>query len=276
MILCFRHFCKSFLKNSHGCRIIFQKTDHNFQTKPMKARNRTVIPNRNETRLTRFLLSLCVSVLLAAAIISALPTKGEEQLYDRVVRLHVLANSDTEEDQALKLRVRDAILAYLNETSVACTDADSAEEAYRKQLPMLEGIAEKTLADAGRDGDCRVTLTRESYPVRTYQSGGETYTLPAGTYRSLRVMIGDAAGQNWWCVLFPPLCLSLAAELPDTREDAIPVAVYGDDGSIPTAEEQLLAAGFTPYEVSLISGEGKPKTVVKFRIVEFFRRMFEK
>ena len=242
----------------------------------MKESTNTVIPHIDEPRLTRFLLCLCVSMLCAAVVISALPTKGEEQLYDRVVRLHVLANSDSEEDQALKLRVRDAILAYLNGMSAACTDADDAEDVYRKQLPVLDAIAQKTLSDAGKNDTCRVTLTRETYPIRTYQSGDTSYTLPAGTYRSLRVMIGDAAGHNWWCVLFPPLCLSLAAEIPDTRNDAIPVAVYEDDGDIPTTEEQLLAAGFTPYEVSLISGEGKPKTVVKFRIAEFFRRLFAK
>ena len=230
----------------------------------------------NETRITRFLLTLCLSVLCAATVISALPTKGEEQLYDRVVRLHVLANSDSKEDQALKLRVRDAILLYLHENAPDCKDAADAEAVYRAQLPMLERIAETTLSDAGANTACRVTLTQETYPVRTYRSGDDCYTLPAGTYRSLRVMIGEAQGQNWWCVLFPPLCLSLAAEIQEPQEDAIPVAVYEDDSTHPTAEEQLLAAGFTPYEVSLISGEGKPETVVKFRIVEFFRRLFAK
>ena len=225
----------------------------------------------------RITLSLCISLLCAATLISALPTEGEEQLYDRVIRLHVLANSDTEEDQALKLQVRDAILRTLQEPSVT---ADSAEEAcalYEAQLSQLQACAKRVIRDAGYDYPCRVTLTEEVYPIRTYETGGDSYTLPAGTYRSLRVMIGEARGQNWWCVLFPPLCLSLAAETKTPPPDAIPVAVYEEDTDIvPAADEQLLASGFTPYEISLISGEGSPKTVVKFRIAEFFRRLFAK
>jgi len=224
----------------------------------------------------RIILALCISLLCAAVLLAALPTGGEEQIYDRVIRLHVLANSDSPEDQALKLRVRDAILVSLNELQVAADTAADAERAYTGYLPQLEEIARRTAADAGYDYPCRVTLTEEVYPIRTYENGRDCYTLPAGTYRSLRVMIGEAQGQNWWCVLFPPLCLSLAAAKQTPPADAIPVAVYEEDTDvIPTADEQLLASGFTPYEISLISGEGSPKTVVKFRIVEFFRRLLK-
>lgn len=223
----------------------------------------------------RLLVCLCTSLLCAAVIISALPTAGEEQLYDRVIRLHVLANSDTEEDQTLKLQVRDAILCALEEDSITADSADDAEALYTEQLARLEAVACKTVADAGYDYDCHVTLTRECYPVRTYDAGGTQYTLPAGTYRSLRVMIGDANGKNWWCVLFPPLCLSLAAEQKIPADDAIPVSVDETEDSTDT-NELLRAAGFTPYEISLISGEGSPKTVVKFRIIEFFRQLFVK
>ena len=233
----------------------------------------------------RPLLCICISILCAATIISALPTAGEEALYDRVIRLHVLANSDTEEDQALKLTVRDAVLTYLNDTSAASTCADDAEAQYQKLLPQIEQIAEETVRAAGYSYDCRVTLTREAYPERSYKS----ITLPAGTYRSLRVQIGEAAGHNWWCVLFPPLCLSLAVDAEPSKTNT--VAVYEDQASANknntgtsetaenTAEEDtLLAVGFTPYEVSLISGnhEQRGKTVVKFRIVEFFRTLFAK
>lgn len=223
----------------------------------------------------RMMLCLCASLLCAAVVISALPTAGEEAIYDRVIRLHVLANSDTEEDQTLKLRVRNEILTALADVSENAKDADDAETVYTSCLPMLESIARQTVTDAGYDYDCRVTLTREAYPVRTYDDGNTCYTLPAGTYRSLRVMIGEAAGANWWCVLFPPLCLSLAAEKTYPEGDAIPVSVDESERA-DTSYEQLLAVGFTPYEISLISGEGSPKTVVKFRIVEWFRKLFAK
>ena len=188
----------------------------------------------------------------------------------------MLANSDTEEDQALKLRVRDAVLDYLESASVSAGNADDAEAAYRALLCGVEETAEATAASLGYPYDCRVTLTRETYPVRHY----ENITLPAGTYRSLRVQIGEAAGQNWWCVLFPPLCLSLAADAVQYEEPALPAAVWEDDSGTETNEpatneDTLLAAGFTPYEVSLISGDSiNVKTVVKFRIVEFFRTLF--
>ena len=223
----------------------------------------------------RMMLCLCASLLCAAVVISALPTAGEEAIYDRVIRLHVLANSDTDEDQTLKLRVRNEILTALADVSENAKDADDAETVYTSCLPMLEDIAQKTVTEAGYDYDCRVTLTREAYPVRTYDDGNTCYTLPAGTYRSLRVMIGEAAGTNWWCVLFPPLCLSLAAEKTSPEGDAIPVSVDESERA-DTSYEQLLAVGFTPYEISLISGEGSPKTVVKFRIVEWFRKLFAK
>ena len=217
----------------------------------------------------RFFLALFLSAASAAVVIGALPLHGEEQLYDRVIRLHVIAASDTAEDQALKLRVRDAVLSYLAEYAPDCASVDDAEEAYKALLPELDAVAEETVRHAGYAYSCQVSLTREAYPIRSYDSGTGTVTLPAGTYRSLRVRIGEAAGQNWWCVLFPPLCLSLAAEYEVT---AAPTAaqICDDTG------EQLLAAGFTPYEVSLISGGQEPKTVLKFRIVEFFRSLLNK
>jgi len=223
----------------------------------------------------RLLVCLCTSLLCAAVMISALPTAGEEQLYDRVIRLHVLANSDSAEDQSLKLQVRDAILSELGTLSASCDTAEDAEVLYASYLPVLAQTAENVIADAGYDYDCQVTLTREPYPMRTYENGDACYTLPAGTYRSLRVMIGDARGQNWWCVLFPPLCLSLAADRKTPEDDAIPVSV-DESADTTAADEQLLAAGFTPYEISLISGEGSPRTVVKFRIVELLKRLFAK
>ena len=223
----------------------------------------------------RMLVCLFFSLLCAAVIIHALPTQGEESIYDRVIRLHVLANSDSEEDQALKLRVRDAILTALDEQSLTADNARDAELLYAAQLSALTSIARDTITEAGYDYDCYVTLTKEPYPIRTYRNGDDCYTLPAGTYRSLRVMIGEAVGQNWWCVLFPPLCLSLAADNALPAENAIPVSVDETD-NLPSTEERLLAAGFTPYEISLISGEGSPKTVIKFRIVEFFRKLLNK
>ena len=216
-----------------------------------------------QTVFPRMLLCLCATVLLAASVIGALPLAGEETIYENVVRLHVLADSDEAEAQELKLLVRDAVLRYLHETSEQAEDADAACLLYEQRLPGIRETARRTLRENGCDLPVNVTLTDEPYPDRTY--GG--YTFPAGTYRSLRVMIGRAQGRNWWCVLFPPLCLALAAE-PETAETQ-----NGQLSLSPDGDELLLSAGFTPYEVGLLAGGSTENTKirVKFHIVEWLR-----
>lgn len=214
----------------------------------------------------RIIACACASFLLAAAVIDLLPTDGEEKVYEGVVRLHVLANSDSTEDQSIKLKVRDAVLALLADTSSAVGDKTAAENAYRTRLDEIAACAEQTVMQYGEKRACRVTLTEEYYPERTYGS----VTLPSGRYTSLRVCIGEAQGQNWWCVLFPPLCMQLAtAKVEDTR------AAYAEDSAARETEE-LLAAGFTPEQVAILTENDNARVVVKLRIVEFLRELFAK
>ena len=160
-------------------------------------------------------------LLLCLLLLGCMPMAGEEEIYQDVIRLHVLANSDREEDQQLKLTVRDAILASYSEQLAGGTTAE-AEEQLLSLLPQIEKTAEKVLADHGRPTSVRVTYTQEQYPERVY---GELH-FPAGTYRSLRVLIGEGAGQNWWCVLFPPLCVGAATDdLPITSPGQAPDGV---------------------------------------------------
>ena len=147
-----------------------------------------------------------LSLLLCVCLLSALPLEGESAIYDEVLRLHVLAASDSEEDQADKLAVRDAILAEYGEI-LAKTDLDSAAETVNAHLSDIESLARKTLLSRGTDAPVTVSFSDEEYPARSYGS----LTFPAGTYRSLRVVIGAGAGQNWWCVLFPPMCVGAAS-----------------------------------------------------------------
>ena len=118
------------------------------------------------------------------------------------MRLHVLAVDDSDYEQALKLRVRDAVLADLAPALEGVTDRDAAREILAGRL---QEIAE-TAADAAEGRKVSVSLGPESYPLRRY----EGFVLPAGTYESLRVVLGEGEGHNWWCVVFPPLCLSAA------------------------------------------------------------------
>lgn len=143
--------------------------------------------------LTALCLSLCTG-LWAQSRQSAVSAQ--------LLRLHVLAVDDSEEEQALKLRVRDAVLAYLQPELAGATDRDEARE---RILARLNEIAQA--ASAVSEGRAvTVALGRESYPLRRY----EGFVLPAGDYESLRVVLGEGRGHNWWCVVFPPVCLSAA------------------------------------------------------------------
>ncbi len=188
----------------------------------------------------RIVITLCVAVLL----IGILPIHGESEIYTGVLRLHVLANSDSEEDQALKLKVRDAILDASAPLLEDCSSRDDAIATVREHLFVLEHAAQSAIAEAGRADTVRLELGEEVYPTREYES----FCFPSGSYVSLRVLIGDAEGQNWWCVLFPPLCLGAA-----TQEQA---------------EEAFISVGLTGEQYRVITETDHPTYTVRFRMLE--------
>ena len=198
-------------------------------------------------KFEKIIVLLCVFVL-CMAICNVLPIHGEEKIYESVVRLHVLANSDSEEDQALKLKVRDAILAY---TSPRVIDSASREEAIsilQGELEAIKEVARQVVFENGYDYSVDVTLTLEDYPTRNYES----MSFPSGEYVSLRVLIGEAEGQNWWCVLFPPLCLSAASEKSDN-------------------EDAFIAVGLNSDQYKIITETQNTKYYLRFKILEAFR-----
>lgn len=198
-------------------------------------------------KFEKFVVLVCVFIL-CMAICNVLPIHGEEKIYESVVRLHVLANSDSEEDQVLKLKVRDAILAY---TSPRVIDSASREEAIsilQGELEAIKEIARQVVIENGYDYSVDVTLTLEDYPTRNYES----MSFPAGEYVSLRVLIGEAEGQNWWCVLFPPLCLSAASEKSDN-------------------EDAFIAVGLNSDQYKIITETQNTKYYLRFKILEAFR-----
>ena len=134
-----------------------------------------------------------------------------ERIADSVLRLHILANSDSDEDQALKYKVRDAVL---EETEALLSEADDKGEALaaaQTLLPTVRKAAEDCLRRNGCDDAVDVELCRMYFNTRRYETG----VMPAGYYQAVRVRLGEAAGRNWWCVLFPPMCVGSAEELPD-------------------------------------------------------------
>ena len=180
-------------------------------------------------KIEKILVLFCVLVL-CLAICNVLPIHGEEKIYESVVRLHVLANSDSEQDQPLKLKVRDAILAYTSPKVIDSASREEAIEILQNELDEIEKIAEQVVKEQGYDYEVEVTLTLEDYPTRNYES----MSFPSGQYVSLRVLIGEAKGQNWWCVLFPPLCLSAASEKAENEEAFIAVGLNSDQYKIIT------------------------------------------
>ena len=193
---------------------------------------------------TRFSVGIVILLVVLMAL-SFLPVHGEQEVYDTVVRLHVLANSDSEEDQALKLKVRDAVLEAASPLIEGCTTQAQAIEVLNQHLSDLEAAARGVIEAEGRQDAVTVLLGEEDYPTRTYES----CAFPAGRYVSLRVCIGEAAGQNWWCCLFPPLCLS-AATAKEDNEDA------------------FLQVGLTKEQYGIITETGKTKYKVRFKILE--------
>ena len=190
-----------------------------------------------------------IALMLASALIltsGAVALHTQSQLADKVVRLHVLANSDSDEDQALKLKVRDAVLARATETLKGVESREDACRRLRAILPELRQTALDTAASAGYDYAIQVELAETSFPTKTYDG----FALPAGEYLALRVLIGEAAGRNWWCVVFPPLCTAAASDVPAVALDA----------------------GLTDQEVALIT-EADEGYILKFKSVELWQAL---
>lgn len=132
----------------------------------------------------------------------------QEDVSSKLIRLHVIANSDTREDQALKLQVRDAILKITEKIGDGCKDTQETEEVLDSHLSEIQETAQETVKEAGYDYPVTAEIRREYYPSKTYKN----FALPAGDYTGLKIRIGKATGHNWWCVVFPPLCTAAATD----------------------------------------------------------------
>lgn len=188
------------------------------------------------------LMTALLALTLAATL---LPTEAEAKIYEDTVRLHVLANSDSEEDQALKLEVRDEVLLTYGEELSKSYDKRDAEARILELSDEIKACAEGVISRHGYAYTVDVGLTSEWYDTRKYES----FTLPKGYYTSLKIVIGEGKGRNWWCVMYPPLCLDAATDAP--QDDAI--------------------LGYTDEEIKLIRGGGYQ---VKFKLLEVMSEFF--
>ncbi|MBD5085343.1 MAG: stage II sporulation protein R [Clostridiales bacterium] len=202
----------------------------------------TLFPSR--LRLWEAALLLAFGLTLTVGVWAS---ASESALADRVLRLHVIANSDSDSDQARKLLVRDAVLAEAAQILEGVSDRRDAEAALAPHLDELAQAGADALARTGTPDSVTVTLADQWFPTKEYDG----FSLPAGQYRALRVTIGEGKGQNWWCVVFPPLCLASVSER-----------------SVESAAEGVLSED----QVALITGQDGGY-VLKFRLIEWWQEL---
>lgn len=190
-------------------------------------------------------ISIVIGIVTAVIFSICSFAKTSEEIRSDVLRLHVIANSDSSVDQNLKLRLRDYILEEGEDIFDGSVNVENAVEKIEPKLSELEKSAETFVKNAGFDYDVKITLSNEYFTTRTYES----VTLPAGKYLALRVVIGSGEGHNWWCVMFPPMCVP-AADKKDEIENV-----------------------FTDKEIKLV--ESKPKYEPRFKVVEIYEQIRE-
>lgn len=195
-------------------------------------------------------ISLAGSFVVFCLILTVIPHSSEKviDVTESTVRLRVVANSDSELDQCLKLMVRDGIIDKAHEIFADCGNLSEAENRIEKSMVVLSAEAQKILKQNGCNHPVIVRLINEDVPVRRYSD----FTFPAGNYKTLRIDIGKAEGKNWWCVMYPPLCLSAAT------------------GDVYAETAVFKKHGFTDKQIDELRN---PKKKVKFAIWEWLKSL---
>ncbi|NLW64681.1 MAG: stage II sporulation protein R [Clostridiales bacterium] len=161
----------------------------------MKTKNNDRIKIWELSLLFALCISLCTGLWAHAQ---------QQKLSSQLVRLHIIAESDSDEDQALKLKVRDSVLELLTPALEEAEGVADAQTIIEQRLDELREVAKKAMSEGGHIPKAEASLSVESYPTRMYDG----FALPAGDYLSLRIILGEGKGHNWWCVVFPPLCMT--------------------------------------------------------------------
>lgn len=196
-----------------------------------------------------FVILILLSLFILISAISYVDAVSNN-IADSVFRLHVIANSNSKEDQELKLKVRDELLSYMNIISKDSTSKQEAMQIANEHKEEFTQIAEKVIKENGYNYTVNVQIGKADFPTKYYGD----ITLPAGTYDALKVQIGEAKGQNWWCVMFPPLCF-----------------VDVSTGIVPDNSKQELKQSLDDEEYDLISKTDDNEISFKFKIVELFQ-----
>lgn len=140
----------------------------------------------------------------------------DSEIYGNLVRLHILADSDSEYDQEAKLKIRDKVTEHIADMVSSCTDVSQASEIIASNMENIRKYVQGASDGLGYDYEITLDFGEEYYPVRYYDG----FCFPAGKYKSLRIKLGSGQGKNWWCVLYPTVCTAMASDVPDMLEDA--------------------------------------------------------
>ena len=200
----------------------------------------------------RFLIVIILFSLFVFISALSYVNAVSEDISNSVFRLHVIANSDSDEDQSLKYKVRDEILEYMNKISKECTSKEEVINLAYKYQDEFKKIAENVIKENGYNYDVNIKIGNFEFPTKYYGD----ISLPAGYYDALRIEIGKAEGQNWWCVMFPPLCF-----------------VDVTSGVVPDESKQIMQDNLSDEEYKLISDSESKDIKFKFSIVEFFKNI---
>ena len=195
--------------------------------------------NQNTLRCGEIALMVALALTM---LWGAWSMQEQDVLEQKMIRLHVIANSDAQDDQALKLQVRDAVLAQATDILQQSRDMVDAERKLSLALPAIETAAREKVVAEGYDYAVAARLEQTEFPTKEYNG----FSLPAGEYLALRVVIGEGAGQNWWCVVFPPLCTAAATDIEET---AIATGLGEEDISLITEEHQGYVLKFRSLEL---------------------------
>jgi len=170
-----------------------------------------MINKKKLKNVLRVYATCIIAVGISLAVIT-MPTCADDEVYTNAVRLHVVANSDSENDQNVKYRVRDEILEEISNKLDTMSNEISSFEYLKDNKELIQDIAIETLKEHGYDYGAQVNIGIHTYPTRMYEEA----TLPSGEYKSVRVILGEGQGRNWWCVVYPPMCLGIEeAEFDD-------------------------------------------------------------
>jgi stage II sporulation protein R len=207
--------------------------------------------------MKKFILTISTIIIVISIVVNTNTINGkasQEDISGKLIRFHVVANSDDKIDQGLKLKIRDSVLKYVSPKLKDCKDIEESRKIINNEDRNIKKISETIIKENGFKYSVATSLSQEYFPVKTYGN----ITLPQGKYEAYRIIIGTGTGQNWWCVMFPPLCF---------------VDITKGNVSFEKTEKEMKSV-LSEDEYKLVDNTVNNKIIVKFKLAEIFSKLF--